>query len=111
MVYAHGDLSLEGLPGRFGVSRPDPAAPAGDAQIASAMQAPGPDIGKGRERSLIIQLMPFYAFVEIEPIAFVGPEGICACLHQCDMLLPVVLNMSRIQHFARCGRDGSMQIG
>src|ERR1700754_1818931 len=97
MVDTYSDLAFQCFPRGFRISRPYPATPAGDAEIAVAMQAPGTDVWKGGKGPLVIHLVAFDAFVEVEPVAFIRPEGVRACLHQCDMLLPIVLDMSCVQ--------------
>src|ERR1700743_2819168 len=105
MVDAYGYLAFQGLPGRFGISRPHPSAPAGDAQVAIAVETPGTGIGEGGERALVIELMAPDPFVEIEPVAFVRPEGVCAGFHQPHMLLPVALDMTSVYDLTSGGGD------
>ena len=107
VVDADGDLRFERLPRAVGVARPDPAAPLRDAGVAVSLKTPRADVGRRLKMALVIELMALDALVQVEPVAFVGPERIDARLHQRHVLLPVVRDVRRRPAFRPVAAESS----
>ena len=77
--------------------------------IAIPLKTPRADIGRRLKMALVIELVALDALVQVEPVAFVGPERVDARLHQRHVLLPVVRDVRLVQRFAWPRRNRPVQ--
>src|SRR5712691_7687203 len=93
IVESHRYVSRQGLPARFHVAGPNPAAVTGHPSEAVAMQTPGADIWAIQQRSFIIATMASQPRFDRQFIAVVGPPAVHAQREILAMAGPVITDV------------------
>src|SRR5439155_22584569 len=87
------NVSGQGLPARFDVAGPNPAAKPGDTGVAVAVETPGTNVWAIQERPLIVAAMACQAGFDGEFVAVVGPPAVHAQGEGLAMAGPIVTDV------------------